>query len=131
MVTVANVGDADADGEADPIVLRTYLPPGLRTESIETEASGNGNVPFECSIDHSISDDGGLVVCPVAEEVPAFGLVEVPSPVLVKDTSHLIATVPDLAHAPVLGAGCAHVGLGVGRFTTSECSEGSARGLGE
>jgi hypothetical protein len=48
VVTVANVGDAVANGEnGSPLTLRISPPPGLRAVSIETETLGKGSSSAE------------------------------------------------------------------------------------
>jgi hypothetical protein len=82
IVTAANLGDANANGEATPVKLSDELPSGLKAVSIEAFA-GNKSVspgPVNCSL--------ASLTCTFAKLLPPFDQIEVRIGVLVQGASN-------------------------------------------
>jgi hypothetical protein len=74
VVTVADLGEVNADGEAEPILVADKLPPGLKGVSIEGVQGPNGSTPsgpfrLECS-QESLS-------CTSARQLAAYDQIEI------------------------------------------------------
>jgi hypothetical protein len=70
VVTVENLGDANASGAASPIQVADVLPPGLKATSIVAGVpAGNGFLPLSCSLES--------LTCTLTGTVPIYGLIEV------------------------------------------------------
>ena len=75
VLIATNLGDATADGELDPIVIETDLPPGVEAQSVSAIAgeSSSGPLnrgPVSCS-------KGPPVSCTFSGSLPPFDLIEV------------------------------------------------------
>ena len=73
VLTVTNLGDAGADGAADPIVVEDRLPPGITAYKAEAFAGyHDASGPVGCSV-----GDGSQVTCALEGGLPAFEAIEV------------------------------------------------------
>jgi hypothetical protein len=80
VVTAANLGDTDANGEAAPVTVTDRLPAGLEAVAIEGIAGEGGNDgPVECSLE--------VLSCTFAHPLPAFDQLEVVISVVVQGSS--------------------------------------------
>src|SRR6185312_5211339 len=72
-VTVTNLGDADANGETNPIKIVTKLPAGLTAAGIEATSGGSNTInsrgPVSCS---SVS-----LVCTFSGSLPPYDQIEI------------------------------------------------------
>jgi hypothetical protein len=72
VVTAANLGDANANGETSPVSIADKLPPGLKAVAIKGQAGPLGSAeagPVSCSI--------GTLTCTFASTLPPFDQIEV------------------------------------------------------
>jgi hypothetical protein len=74
VVTVVNLGDADADGEANPIEVVDRLPAGLKALNIKRSAVGDLDIldPVKCSLSST-----QLVECAFAGKMPPYLPMEI------------------------------------------------------
>jgi hypothetical protein len=115
----SNLGDADADGETSPVVIKDQLPEGFT--AVEYEAisggagrgknGGNGGV-VECELP-APNEQPGTVTCTYAKTLQQYGEVEVRIGVLTSEQAHT----GELNSASVSGGG-AHASVSVRRPLT-------------
>jgi hypothetical protein len=81
VVTAANLGDADANGEAVPVSVADRLPAGLRAVAIEgiAGAATAPDGPVECSLE--------TLTCTFAHSLPPYNQLEVVISVVVESVS--------------------------------------------
>ena len=82
VVTVTNLGDADADGSADPVTILDRLPEGLIASEPEGFAGAqDDNGPVVCEVEAS----GTEVTCTwEGEELPPYESIEIEIPVILQ-----------------------------------------------
>ena len=81
VVSAANLGDGDADGQASPVVLHDRLPRGVTAKRVaeawaggDTAGVGSGELPTpECKVE----SEGSLVACTLAADVLPYDQIEV------------------------------------------------------
>jgi hypothetical protein len=91
IVTALDVGDAEVNGEAQPLVLVDHLPPGLRPLSLKgISGSGDGTPgsrgPVVCPTSKQVQE-GAALVCSFKGTLPSFDQVELRLRVQILETA--------------------------------------------
>jgi hypothetical protein len=128
VVTASNLGDANIDGAAAPVVIADKLPPGLRAVAVEGEA---GQSPTQS--DGSLVCSVASVSCSFAGTLPPFDQIEMLVQVVVEagaSTSNEVSVrgggAPDARLARPLSVGGELTPFGVEDYALSPEGEGGA-----